>query len=221
MSLNDLTDSDSRESRRRNRINGIVPAIVTNNQDPDGLGRVKVRFPWLSEENESDWAKVMTFMAGDGRGGYFLPEVGDEVLVAFEHGDINYPYVLGSVWNAEDAPPETNGDGNNNIRKITSRSGHEIVLNDDAQGQSEKIEIHTNAGHRITMDDSAGQEKIEIVDKSGNNTVVIDSVQNSIAIESALTLNIKAETISIEANASMEIKSNGNLTIQGTLVRIN
>jgi uncharacterized protein involved in type VI secretion and phage assembly len=221
MSLNDLTDNDSRESRRRNRINGIVPAIVTNNQDDDGLGRVKVSFPWLANEIESDWAKVMTFMAGDGRGGYFLPEVGDEVLVAFEHGDINYPYVLGAVWNAEDAPPETNDDGNNNIRKITSRSGHEIVFNDDSQGRSEKIDIHTNAGHRITLDDSAGQEKIEIVDKSGNNKVVIDSVQNSIAVESALTLSIKAQTITIEANASMEIKSNGNLTIQGTLVRIN
>lgn len=221
MSLNNLIDNDSRESRRRNRVNGIVPAIVTNNQDADGLGRVKVRFPWLSEENESDWAKVMTFMAGDGRGGYFIPEVGDEVLVAFDHGDINYPYVLGAVWNGEDTPPETDGDGANNIRKITSRSGHEIVFNDDARGRSEKIDIHTNAGHRITLDDSAGQEKIEIVDKSGNNTVVIDSVQNSIAIESAFTLSIKAQTISIEANASMDIKSNGNLTIQGTLVRIN
>ena len=221
MSLNDLLNNDSRDSRRLNRVSGIVPAIVTNNQDSEGLGRVKVRYPWLSEENESDWAKMMTFMAGEGRGGYFLPEVGDEVLVAFEQGDINYPYVIGAVWNSEDSPPETNNDGSNNIRKITSRSGHEIVFNDDAQGQSEKIEIHTNAGHRIALDDSTGQEKIEIVDKSGNNTIVIDSVQNSITIESAANLNFKAQIITIEANASMEIKSNGNLTLQGALVRIN
>lgn len=221
MSLNDLLTNDSRENRRRNRVNGIVPAIVTNNQDSEGLGRVKVRYPWLSENNESDWAKVMTFMAGGSRGGYFLPEVGDEVLVAFEQGDINYPYVIGAVWNMQDSPPETNSDGNNNIRKITSRSGHEILFNDDAQGQSEKIEILTNAGHRVALDDSTGQEKIEIIDKSGNNTIVIDSVQNSISIESAAALNIKSPTISIEADASLEIKSNGNLTLQGTLVRIN
>jgi uncharacterized protein involved in type VI secretion and phage assembly len=163
----------------------------------------------------------MSFMAGAERGGFFLPEVGDEVLVAFEHGDINYPYVIGALWNSEDPPPETNRDGNNNFRKITSRSGHEIIFNDDEQGGAEKLEIHTNAGHQIILDDSTGQEKIEIVDKTENNSIKIDSVQNSITIESSANLNIKAQTITIEANASLELKATGNLTIQGAMVRIN
>lgn len=221
MSLTDMLDSDSRDSRRQNRISGVVPAVVTNNRDSEGLGRVKVRYPWLSEENESDWAKVMTFMAGAGRGGYFLPEVGDEVLVAFEHGDINFPYIIGAIWNSEDTPPESNGDGGNHIRKLVSRSGHEILFNDDAEGRCEKIEIRTSAGHRILLDDAGGREQIEIADHSGRNTIVIDSAQNRITIESGANLDIKAQMISIEASAAMEIKSNGDMTIQGAMVRIN
>src|SRR3972149_536693 len=87
-------------------ISGVVPGIVTNNQDPDGLGRVKIKFPWLSDDNETDWVRIATLMAGGQRGGFFLPEVGDEVLVAFEHGDINHPYVIGALWNGVDKPPE-------------------------------------------------------------------------------------------------------------------
>ena len=221
MSLIDLLTDEDEERARTKRINGIVTGIVTNNRDEEGLGRIKVKFPWLSEENETDWAKVMSFMAGKERGGFFLPEVGDEVLVAFEHGDINYPYVIGALWNNEDNPPETNSDGKNNIRKIRSRSGHEIVFNDDDTSKQEKIEIHTKGGHKILLDDSAGQEKIEIIDKTGSNKMTIDSVQNSISIESSTQLKIKAQVIEIEAGATMTIKAGAVLNIQGALVKIN
>lgn len=221
MSLIDLLTNEDEERARTKRINGIVTGIVTNNRDEEGLGRIKVKFPWLSEENETDWAKVMSFMAGKERGGFFLPEVGDEVLVAFEHGDINYPYVIGALWNNEDNPPETNSDGKNNIRKIRSRSGHEIVFNDDDTSKQEKIEIHTRGGHKILLDDSAGQEKIEIIDKTGSNKMTIDSVQNSISIESSTLLKIKAQVIEIEAGATMTIKAGAVLNIQGALVKIN
>lgn len=221
MSLIDLLTDEDEERARTKRINGIVTGIVTNNRDEEGLGRIKVKFPWLSEENETDWAKVMSFMAGKERGGFFLPEVGDEVLVAFEHGDINYPYVIGALWNNEDNPPETNSDGGNNIRKIRSRSGHEIIFNDDDTSKKEKIEIHTKGGHKILLDDSAGQEKIEIIDKTGGNKITIDSVQNSISIESSTQLKIKAQVIEIEAGATMTIKAGAVLNIQGALVKIN
>jgi len=221
MSLIDLLTDEDEERARTKRINGIVIGIVTNNRDEEGLGRIKVKFPWLSEENETDWAKVMSFMAGKERGGFFLPEVGDEVLVAFEHGDINYPYVIGALWNNEDNPPETNSDGKNNIRKIRSRSGHEIVFNDDDTFKQEKIEIHTRGGHKILLDDSAGQEKIEIIDKTGSNKMTIDSVQNSISIESSTHLKIKAQVIEIEAGTTMTIKAGAILNIQGALVKIN
>jgi uncharacterized protein involved in type VI secretion and phage assembly len=215
-----LTDADEKRARNR-RINGAVTGIVTNNKDEDGLGRVKIEFPWLSEDSEGDWVRVVSFMAGKERGGFFLPEVGDEVLVVFEHGDVDYPYVIGALWSSEDIPPETNQDGKNNIKKITSRSGHEIIFNDDGEQQKEKLEIHTKAGHKIILDDSAGQEKIDIIDKTESNKITIDSAQNSINIESAMQLKIKSQTIDIEAGAMMTIKAGATLTIEGTLVKIN
>ena len=231
-------------------ITGVVIGIVTNNQDPEGLGRVKVKFPWRGESDESYWARIATLMAGKERGTFFLPEVGDEVLVAFDHGDIDHPYVIGALWNGVDKPPETNADGKNNIRKIKSRSGHEIIFDDNSEGKKEKLELHTNAGHTIVLDDSAGKEKmeihtkaghtillddspgkekIEIKDKTGNNSIKIDSVQNAITISSQMKLTLKAQAIDIESGGMMNIKSGGMmgikssgiLNIQGTLVKIN
>ena len=216
MSLDNILDQQN-----DNRIAGVVVGIVTNNQDPDGNGRVKVNFPWRGEEGESYWARVASLMAGNERGIVFYPEVNDEVLVTFEQGDINHPYIIGALWNGTDRPPETNSDGNNNIRKIKSRSGHEIIFNDDSQGGQEKIEIHTNSGHQIVLDDSTGQEKIEIIDKTGNNKITIDSVQNSINMECAMQLTIKANIVEIEGTSSLTLKSSAILTIQGMPVKIN
>ena len=87
-------------------INGVVIGIVTN----VGEGKVKIKFPWLHEkdedEKESNWARIATAMAGNDKGTFFMPEVGDEVLVAFEQGDFNSPYVIGFLWNGKDKPPE-------------------------------------------------------------------------------------------------------------------
>lgn len=218
MSILDALNVDDRNVRQ---AVGVAPGIVTNNHDPEGLGRVKIRFPWLSDNNETDWVRIATLMAGSQRGTFFLPEVGDEVLVAFEQGDINRPYVIGAIWNGAANPPETNSDGNNNIRKIRSRSGHEIVFNDDDTSMQEKIEIRTNAGHTIILDDSAGQEKIEIIDKTGSNKLIFDSVQNFINMECGLSLKIKANMIEIEADSMMTIKAGAILTIQGAIVKIN
>jgi len=199
----------------------VVVGVVTNNHDPDEMGRVKVKFPWLAEDTESHWARIASPMAGQNRGMVFLPEVNDEVLVAFEHGDLNRPYVLGGLWNGVDKPPEGNKDGKNNIRKIRSRSGHEIIFDDNDTARKEKIEIHTKAGHKIILNDSSGQEKIEIEDKTGNNFIKMDSVQNSISIESTMKLNIKSQVVEIEAGGMMTLKAGATLTIQGALVKIN
>jgi len=224
----------------KGRIGGIVLGIVTNNQDDEKLGRVKVKFPWLGEGYESDWVRVATLMAGNERGTFFLPEVGDEVVVAFDHGDINYPYVIGTLWNGVDKPPETNEDGKNNVKKIKSRSGHEIIF-DDASGK-EKVEIHTNAGHAIVLDDGGkvvqintqGGLKITLDDNSkamemvaGNNSVKMEA--GGITISCKGKLAIDASSIEMKAKANMELdggaattlKSSGLLTIQGSLVKIN
>lgn len=167
------------------RIDGVVVGIVTNNQDPDKLGRVKVKFPWLSEQDESNWARILTPMAGAEYGIYFLPEVNDEVLVVFEQGDVRFPYILGSLWNGKDKPPITNEDGKNNVRVIKSRSGHLIRLTDEKD-----------------------QEKIEIIDRTGKNSVAIDTVKNTITItsEQDITLSAPKGTIKLDAK-NIELKS--------------
>lgn len=203
-------------------ISGVVVGIVTDNKDDEGMGRVKVKFPWRDDnQDDSYWARISNFMAGPNRGAYFLPEVNDEVLVAFDHGDIHHPYVLGALWNGNDTPPETNSDGKNNIRKIKSRSGHEIIFNDDAEGSKEKVEIHTKAGHKIVLDDASGSEKIEIVDKSGSNMVKIDSVANEISVKSGTKLSIESQMIEIKSGGMMNIEATGNLVIKGAMVMIN
>jgi uncharacterized protein involved in type VI secretion and phage assembly len=219
MSLYELLNKETNEVG--GKIEGVVIGIVTNNQDPEGLGRVKVRFPARAGECESYWARIATMMAGKGRGSLFIPEVEDEVLVVFEQNNINHPYIIGCLWNGADPPPTSNKDGNNNIRMIQSRSGHKIVFNDDAKKKKEKIEIQTKAGHRIVLDDSAGAEKIEITDKTGKNSIVIDSVKNEISIESGLTLKIKSQMIEIDAGQTLTIKAGAILTIQGAIVKIN
>ena len=215
MRLTDLLMDDDLHGALAARIPGVAVAIVTNNQDPDKLGRVKVRFPWLSDEDESQWARVAAPMAGKERGIYFLPEVDDEVLVAFEHGDIRFPYVVGALWNGKDAPPAANDDGKNNVRVIKSRSGHVVKLNDED-----------------------GKETIEIVDKSEKNSIVIDTAKNSITITSDKDITLKAAngTITldakevktkssaksaIEAGSGMDIKASGTLNIKGATVNIN
>jgi uncharacterized protein involved in type VI secretion and phage assembly len=133
------------------RMYGVMTATVTNTSDPDELARVKVSFPWLDDDVESPWARVMTPMAGNGRGVVFRPEVGDEVLVLFEHGDVRFPYVIGSVWNGTDTPPADRGaDADNNVRMIQSRSGHKIILDD------------TDGSEKVTVSDSSGSHKIEL-----------------------------------------------------------
>lgn len=204
---------------REGRFYGVVTAVVTNNEDPDKLGRVKVRFPWLSDEVESQWARVAAPMAGKDRGTWFLPEVDDEVLVAFEHGDVRFPFVLGALWNGTDTAPYDNGDGKNNVRSIKSRAGHELLFDDD--DQKGQVVIRTKAGHTITLDDSSGQEKISIVDKSGSNKIEFDSAQGAIAVAAQTKLSLKAQMIQIEADTALSLKSGATLEIKGTLVKIN
>ena len=184
------------------RVSGVVVGVVTNNQDPEGMGRVKVKFPWLSDENESNWARVATPAAGQGRGFYFLPEVEDEVLVAFEQGDVRFPYVVGSLWNGKDAPPASNDDGKNNVRVIKSRSGHVVRLSDED-----------------------GRELIEIVDKSGKNSIRLDTSKNTITItaEKDIVLSaaqgkirLDAQEVEVKSSADLKAEAGGNLDLKAT-----
>ena len=234
MNMIELLSTDLELHERAGKIFGVVIGVVTNNQDPDKLGRVKVSFPWLDDQDESNWARIATTMAGNNRGTFFLPEVDDEVLVAFEHGNVGKPYVIGALWNGVDAPVRDNADGKNNQRVIRSRAGHEFILNDEAG--KEQVEIKTKAGHQFLLDDTSGSEKISIVDKSGDNKIEIDSAQNSIAISAKTKITLKAPTVEITADTEMTVKSakveitsdgpaklesSAMLTIKGSMVKIN
>lgn len=217
-----------------NRSNGIVIGLVSDLNDEENLGRVKVTFPHL-ENQESDWARLATPMAGPGRGTFFRPEKGDEVLVGFEHGDPRRPYILGSLWSQTDQPPSDDGKKTeNNWRFIQSRSGHIFKL-DDTQGK-EKIEILSKGGHQVRLDDTPGGEKIEIIARGGQK-VIIDATGDQIQIVcssgevkvEALNVNVKATAnLNLEASGSMSLKAtslnveaSGNLTLKGGVVLIN
>jgi uncharacterized protein involved in type VI secretion and phage assembly len=175
-----------------------------------------VKFPWLVDDDESDWARIAAPMAGAGYGVSFLPAVGDEVLVAFAHGDLRAPYILGGLWNGKDKPPsEKDGDDSNRLLVIKSRSKHLIVL-----------------------DDTPGSEKIQITDKTGGNKVVIDSSAKTLSIQvdgdiqlkassgkivlDAQSIEIKAsQDAKVTAGSTLDVKGSGTTTIKGTPVNIN
>lgn len=218
-SLLDLLEDPREKAKQAKRINGVVPAVVSNLKDPESLGRIKVNFPWLSETSETGWARVASFIAGGDRGAFFLPEVGDEVLVAFHQGDIDDPYIIGALWSEKDMPPEKNSDGKNNVKLYKSRSGHTITFSDDSEGKKEKIEIKSNAGHTVTLDDASGSEKIEIKDKTGRNKITIDSASKAISIESSMELNLKATNIGIKASGNLKLEATGNLELKGAIIK--
>ncbi len=203
-----------KEDQTSRRLLGVVVGVVTNNQDPDGMGRIKVKFPWLNDQDESHWARICSLMAGKGRGAYFLPEINDEVLLAFEHGDRRCPYVLGALWNGKDAPPTTNSDGKNDVRLIQSRSGHVIRLN-DADGK-ETIEILDKNGNSITFD--AVRNSLTIATKKD---ITLSAPQGTITLD-AQTIEIKSSTqATLQAGSTMDVKANATMNIKGAIVNIN
>jgi len=203
----------------RNKVYGVVVAIVTNNVDEKGGYRVKVRFPWLpnggsDNAEESDWCRISSLMAGPDRGAFFLPEVGDEVLVAFEHGDMARPFVVGMLWNGTDKATYSNKNDSgkvtwasfegkheakkNDLRTITSRKFHQFVMNDNAD--EPRVSLHSSQKHRIVLDDKDNKPtKIEIYDGKEENYVLIDTVNKKITIETK--------------SGDMLLKAKGNITL--------
>lgn len=206
------------------RLVGVYPALVTDVQDPDGQGRVKVSLPFVNPAEgpaAAAWARLATFMAGNNRGSWFIPEVDDEVLVAFLAGDARHPVVIGALWNGVDSPPESM-DSDNNRRSITSRSGHRLLFDDTAG--AEKVELETRGGHRLTLDDAAGGTVT--VCHSGGATITVDaagkvsvSAQSEVAITAPAGLTITAARLQVDAglaNFSGVVRS--SVLITGSVV---
>ena len=176
---------------------GAFPAVVTDNKDPDGQGRVKISLPWSADTagaRYENWARLATFMAGKNRGSWFIPDVSDEVLVVFENGDPRRPYVIGSLWNGSDSPPESmDGAGNNYKKVLRSRNGVKVTL-DDQDGQ-EKLILETPGGQKMTMKDGPGS--VEIVDSNGNSVKLETS---GITITASAKVTINASQVAVSAS---------------------
>jgi len=205
--MNQLLGGGEKES---NKIMGVVIGLVTDLQDPKKLGRVKVRFPWaIGDSNpqatEGAWARMAIIGGGKDRGIYFSPEVDDEVLISFEHGDINRPFIVGALWNKKDPVPKGKF-VSSNMKTIDRRI------------------IRSRSGHTIILDDTAGEEKISIIDKTKKNSIEIDSKANTMKIVSAGDLMIDTggkfivnskQDIVMNSKAKADISATSQLNLQG------
>lgn len=175
---------------------GTYTALVIDIVDPDNQGRVKIKLPWSPDSNGAGyevWARLATLMAGDNRGSWFIPDVDDEVLVVFEAGDPRRPYVIGGLWNGQDAPPESmDSGGENNVKTVRSRNGVKISL-DDSDGQ-ESLLLETPGGQKVTLKDGPGG--IELVDSNGNS---IKLEPDGVTVASSAKVTVNASTVEVSA----------------------
>jgi uncharacterized protein involved in type VI secretion and phage assembly len=190
---------------------GVYPAIVSDIKDPDSTGRVKVTLPWspdTAQERYEIWARLATLMGGNKRGSWFVPDVNDEVLVVFEGGDVRRPYVIGSLWNGSDAPPQSMDSGGRNFKKVLkSRNGVQVTL-DDADGKETFI-AETPGGQKVTLKDGPGS--VEIADSNGNS---IKLAASGVTITASASVTINASSVTISASS---LTHSGTATISGAL----
>lgn len=197
------------------RVYEPVIGIVTDNKDPSKLGRVKLKIPILSDQDTTFWCPIIMLGAGKNRGWFFIPEKDDEVLVMFEHGDLNRPLVVGALWNGKDKPPDKNPGGNPR-RVIKSRQGNKITFDDDKEQLI--IEDGVQKG-RITLDAKANKITIEALDgdvcfqtPADDMTIVAQS------IEMTATSNIEVhagDAMQWGAGSNINVKSSGT-TLSGS-----
>ena len=175
---------------------GAFPALVTDIVDPEGLGRVKISLPWSPDTagaRYETWARLATFMAGNNRGSWFIPDVDDEVLIVFEGGDPRRPYVIGSLWNGKDKPPESmDGAGKNFKKVLRSRNGVKLTM-DDNDGREQFI-LETPGGQKLTLKDGPGV--VEVVDSNGNS---IKMEASGITITASAKVTINASQVAVSA----------------------
>ena len=200
---------------RPQRIQGVVVGLVTNLQDPDDLGRVKVKFPVLSDTVESHWVRIASPMSGSSRGFFFLPEVNDEVLVAFENGDPNHPFIIGSLWNGTDKPPLATSaavdNGKVKQRIFKSTSGHELIF-DETQGE-EFVRIKDKAGNQIDLMSKSGSELVKI--NAVKDMQIVVGGDLTVTVTGKTTMKSTGNTI-IEATGNISAKSTGTSTYEST-----
>jgi uncharacterized protein involved in type VI secretion and phage assembly len=225
------------------RITGVVVGLVTDVDDPDGVGRIRVSFPWLGADVVSGWAPIAAPLGGADRGYFYLPEVDDEALVAFEMGDFDHPFVLGFLHNGVDKPPS--GDIDKHVRRVKSVAGHVVDL-DDRSG-SEKVHVKTNGGHLLDLRDNdatiaiatSGGQKITMTDRpaqielktTAGTTVTMSDAPSSVTVQtvsgvqvavSDTGVQITAASVPVTVNtASAQVNALADLTVNAPAITLN
>lgn len=195
---------------------GPVLGVVTNNDDPDAQGRVKVKIPSLKDSEESNWARLVAAGAGNGRGFQCMPEVGDEVLVVFEHEDIHKPLIIGGLWSDKYKPPtpsnECLGSDGVKIRQMVTRTGTKLVLDDE----NNSITI-SNPDEKFCLKISESDKKVEIV---SDGDVMVEAKQNA-WVKADRDINVEAGgNATIKATGNAKVKASGNLDVEGVQVTV-
>jgi phage baseplate assembly protein V len=188
------------------RFYGVAEALVAAVEDPEKEGRVKLRLPWFDSGEVTDWCRTANLFAGNGYGSTWTPELEDEVLVAFVHGDLRFPVVLGGLYNGKDKSPRART-ASANQKTLRTKAGHEVLL-DDSSG-SLGVEVTTSAGHRLRLDDVNNQITLEI---SGGPSIVMS--------KNGGDMQIKATSITLDAS-SITLKASGTLTASGKPIKLN
>jgi uncharacterized protein involved in type VI secretion and phage assembly len=202
------------ERAERGKKYGVYVGIVTDNKDPDGKYRVRVRIPSQDNGDASGassestfWYRICTFGAGDNRGMYNMPEVNDEVLLAFENGEISHGYVVGTLWNKSQKVIDANTDGKNDFRWYQSRKGSMLKFGD---GDKTSVLVQSSGGHKVHLDD-ADDGQILILHKSGNTKVTL--LANDIKIESTGDTIVDCDNFKVTAKTNIELKSSSDTKI--------
>ena len=179
-----MTSTLPRSRSTDHRFYGVVEAVVAKvTGDPGHECRVKLTFHFDGHKTESDWCRVVQPYAGNGYGAVFVPEKGDEVLVAFRHGDMRYPFVLGGLYNGTDKPP-TDRTASRDQKLIRTKHGHQVLL-DDSPGQ-EAIRVTTAGGRELILDDVSG-------------TVAVTGNGVKITLEDTGTVTVQGAKVTVEA----------------------
>jgi phage baseplate assembly protein V len=183
-----MTTPRSRSTDRR--YYGLASALVERVEDPEREGRVTLRFPWFDGgRTESDWCRVAQLYAGNGYGSLFVPEAGDEVLVAFVHGDLREPIVLGGLYNGKDKPPGHRA-ADQDRKMIRTKGGHQLTLDDT--GSAQAIRVVTAGGPELILDDASGNIAI-----TGNGV--------SVTLADTGTVTVSGSVVKVEAVTGIEL----------------
>ena len=176
------------------RLFGLYPALVKDIVDPGKLGRIKVTFPWLGNAGAdvTAWARLVTLYADDDQGWEILPAVDTEVIVGFEAGNIDRPYIVGAVWNGRQSLPQS-PEAANNKRLLKTRSGSLFEF-DDTQGAA-KITLSMQSGHKLVLDDAAQQVTLH----HSNGCEIVLNIAGQVKVTATSTVEVHASAVNIHA----------------------